>query len=77
MVMVLIVSQGKLSAPRSLLGEYFGASDLRIYAQRLDYPAGLGAGLTEAVFAVTPSETIKSVPTARNLITDSLTKLSL
>ncbi|KAF9442819.1 mitochondrial tricarboxylate transporter [Macrolepiota fuliginosa MF-IS2] len=34
-------SQGKVSAPRSLL-------------------AGLGAGMTEAVFAVTPSETIKT-----------------
>jgi hypothetical protein len=27
----------------------------------LNTSAGLGAGLTEAVFAVTPSETIKSV----------------
>ncbi|TFK37546.1 mitochondrial tricarboxylate transporter [Crucibulum laeve] len=34
-------SEGKVSAPRSLL-------------------AGLGAGMTEAVFAVTPSETIKT-----------------
>ena len=34
-------SQGKISAPRSLL-------------------AGLGAGMTEAIFAVTPSETIKT-----------------
>ncbi|KAF9007041.1 mitochondrial tricarboxylate transporter [Cyathus striatus] len=34
-------SQGKVSAPRSLV-------------------AGLGAGITEAIFAVTPSETIKT-----------------
>ncbi|KAJ6513356.1 mitochondrial tricarboxylate transporter [Mycena sanguinolenta] len=38
---LLADSEGKVSAPRSLL-------------------AGLGAGMTEAVFAVTPSETIKT-----------------
>ncbi|EJD05125.1 mitochondrial tricarboxylate transporter [Fomitiporia mediterranea MF3/22] len=38
---ILSDSQGKVSAPRSLL-------------------AGLGAGLMEAIFAVTPSETIKT-----------------
>ncbi|KAG5649970.1 hypothetical protein H0H81_001278 [Sphagnurus paluster] len=38
---MLADSEGKVSAPRSLL-------------------AGLGAGMTEAIFAVTPSETIKT-----------------
>ncbi|KAF8229416.1 mitochondrial tricarboxylate transporter [Tricholoma matsutake] len=38
---MLANSEGKVSAPRSLL-------------------AGLGAGMTEAIFAVTPSETIKT-----------------
>ncbi|KAJ6577146.1 mitochondrial tricarboxylate transporter [Mycena capillaripes] len=38
---LLADSEGKVSAPRSLL-------------------AGLGAGMTEAIFAVTPSETIKT-----------------
>ncbi|KAJ9092504.1 hypothetical protein QFC19_008717 [Naganishia cerealis] len=38
---MLVDSDGKLSAPRSLI-------------------AGLGAGMTEAIFAVTPSETIKT-----------------
>lgn len=37
-----LLTQGKLSGPRSLL-------------------AGLGAGMAEAIFAVTPSETIKCV----------------
>ncbi|KAF9791948.1 mitochondrial tricarboxylate transporter [Thelephora terrestris] len=38
---ILADSEGKVSAPRSLV-------------------AGLGAGMTEAIFAVTPSETIKT-----------------
>jgi len=38
---MLMDSEGKMTAPRSLL-------------------AGLGAGMTEAIFAVTPSETIKT-----------------
>jgi len=60
--------QGKLSGPRSLLGT---RSSLTISYRRLradctfvSRTAGLGAGMCEAVFAVTPSETIKFVPSS-------------
>lgn len=51
-------NEGKVSAPRSLLGVY------QVLVQRastlmLLLVAGLGAGMMEAIFAVTPSETIK------------------
>lgn len=62
--------EGKISAPRSLLGTFFYIS--RSSSSSWYFPdthehlnlccvAGLGAGMTEAVLAVTPSETIKYV----------------
>lgn len=55
----VFLNQGKVSAPRSLLGRKpfwtpgICPSNTEVHA------AGLGAGMTEAIFAVTPSETIK------------------
>lgn len=51
--------KGKVSAPRSLLGRVLTVSSPEL-ANILTFSlAGLGAGMTEAIFAVTPSETIK------------------
>jgi hypothetical protein len=51
--------QGKVSAPRSLVGK-LGQRIVHIfYANVLNLLAGLGAGVMESIFAVTPSETIK------------------
>lgn len=50
--------EGKVSAPRSLLGEQ-GHCICSEYFANDEVTAGLGAGMTEAVLAVTPSETIK------------------
>jgi len=51
--------QGKVSAPRSLVGKKsFGEHSFASLIPSI-HVAGLGAGMTEAIFAVTPSETIK------------------
>lgn len=52
-----IKNQGKITAPRSLLGTLI--SLLYLFFLDLILLAGLGAGVAEAIIAVTPSETIK------------------
>ena len=51
---------GKLTLPRSVLGECAGARSSRPCRSRTMPPAGFCAGLCEGAFAVTPSEAIKT-----------------
>ncbi|KAF5383954.1 hypothetical protein D9757_007353 [Collybiopsis confluens] len=62
---MLADSEGKVSAPRSLVGVFISIFLLSEILPRVDITvsqllAGLGAGMIEAIFAVTPSETIKT-----------------
>ncbi|KAI6095691.1 mitochondrial carrier domain-containing protein [Pisolithus croceorrhizus] len=56
---LLADKEGKVSPPRSLLGTSSHIF-VRRFRDRVRTVAGLGAGMVEAVVAVTPSETIKT-----------------